>query len=206
MNHPFVAYKHQTTTIPPYHTTRPKETKPVYTPFPPDSIGWFHLYRPSDVPLLASQIRFRIRDLSKPDFAAGRDLLRPDGSPWCLYLVSVLNSRKTSLLPFFSACLQQDGLVTLKELKVFTSQQFDLRRDSRVIWTPREPFEMDFTMKSIRFTLLGAKEGRTFILQNVFRDQREYRQGRPFYPYTGQSYSVKGCVISWCDRTGSLSV
>ncbi|KAJ7606006.1 hypothetical protein FB45DRAFT_388902, partial [Roridomyces roridus] len=84
----------------------------IYTPFPEEARGFFYCAPRPGLPSLASSVRFRCAPSSLPSsFAAGNDLLLPNGSPW-----QVLVGQAAIAYPALRAALLKEGFLTPQSL------------------------------------------------------------------------------------------
>ncbi|KAF7981286.1 hypothetical protein HWV62_34195 [Athelia sp. TMB] len=161
-------------------------------PFPPDTRGFLYYHpAPSDKPDVTSEIRFRVTTADDAKaFAAGSDLLLPNGAPWRIPLLRLVgegrDSRTPSLSHLMAARLLEDGLVTkallrkCRRLVKMTEVPAGLSRKI-VIHSLGQPFPVDFAHNRVLVTFLGAES--TDITRTLAPWASVTKKGRP--PYSG---------------------
>ncbi|KAF7329494.1 hypothetical protein MKEN_00211800 [Mycena kentingensis (nom. inval.)] len=154
-----------------------------FTPFPPNTRGFFYFQRPADAlpDALAGGVRFRRVPRPNASFASGNDLLLPDGSLWEVPLTKVVTRS-----PAWTQLLLDDGLIAPALVEVAHKLAQGLSR----VNFPRtylhafgQPFEGPFGPDQ-NLTIVRAGEARTLRMRSPFMQKRD---GVHFCPYRGRA-------------------
>ncbi|KAF5388291.1 hypothetical protein D9615_000821 [Tricholomella constricta] len=161
----------------------PYRRDPRPAPYPPDAQGFFY-FRPSEYPLDPGEIRFRRTSSRNPSkFKTGKDLLRPEGYPWCIKLPSIASQK--SFAPIRAHLLKEE---LVSEAVMQRSAQVGITRPGPFqIYTLEQPFYINFgTYPSV--IMVSANGKQMTRLMYMFRDNRKRADGSTVgHPYTGSA-------------------
>ena len=151
-------------------------------PFPAGSTGSLYYYQPPPpFPDIAGTLRFRIMPHVEA-FADGKDILRPNGSPWQIHLCRLAKS--DCWAPVRSKLLEESlvdptVLADLKRLKMNT------RGKPRYHYYLGQPFELDMSSGFIFGTLISRSVAARIRWDIVYGVYVRVRKSYSPPPYTG---------------------
>ncbi|KAF5388286.1 hypothetical protein D9615_000824 [Tricholomella constricta] len=136
--------------------------------FPSGSRGFLY-YRPSEFPLDPGEIRLRVTNDANPSsFTNGRDLLQPEGYPWCTKVPTLASQ---SIYVGIRGLLVRDGLVSEAAIRRCASIGRVNMRPSQ-LYTLEQPFHIDLSRTSTRISVINGDEKSFVDLHSLTVDQR----------------------------------
>ncbi|GLB34235.1 hypothetical protein LshimejAT787_0111190 [Lyophyllum shimeji] len=146
--------------------------------FPSGSHGFLY-YSPSAFPLDPGVIRLRVtQDKDPASFAHGRDLMRPEGFPWCIKVPSVASG---VVFAGFRKLLLQDNLISEAEMRRCEAIGPMSMRPLQ-LYTLGQPFHVNLKLGSHRLNVIHDDKASYISLYHLFFDDRPDKR---LSPYTG---------------------
>ncbi|KAG6873065.1 hypothetical protein C0995_003371 [Termitomyces sp. Mi166 len=168
----------RTSLNPPTVRTVLKYHKTIHSnlPFPPSTQGFLYMYTDPRLPILASQIRFRITPSNDPaQFASGTDLVDPHGEPWTL---SALDLAYYARFEHLKQQLLHDGYTEyIDALSKLPKRGPHLRRS---LYYLEQPFVIDMSDADCTLAFISSTQIVSGRMYNIFVDL-----GLNSCPYTG---------------------
>lgn len=161
-------------------------------PFPPNTRGFIYYQKPAYLPATAGEIRFRLTTGDNPKlFAAGSDLLLPNGMPWSVPLLGIVRSAADSDLPRSGLLntLLDDGIVskTLLEhsAQLMAAWSPSARMSKTVIHSLHQLFHIKFHKQAICCIFVGKDRASPMIFRSPFVHSSQKRAETIVRPYIG---------------------
>jgi hypothetical protein len=161
-----------------------------WQPFPHDCRGFFYYHLPSDLPRIAAEIRFRKTSGSDPSsFAAGSDLMLPNGIPWRIPLLMIVTS-DTAKYAALRDMLLNDRLISPMFLNKCMGRyrKLPIKTSSTLLYSLGQLFHLDFSSQVRSLWIVGPTGAQNvrlwYLTASVTTDKCH------LIPYAGTSIHV----------------